>query len=110
MSLVTIYHGSRFIIEAPLLGAGNPRNDYDPGFYCTKDIELAREWACTEEKDGYANQYALDTADLKICKISSADYNILNSILSLDQLETAMYAEKRFGLIMAITRRNYIKI
>ena len=88
MPEITIYHGSQFIIEAPVFGFGNPRNDYGPGFYCTKDMELAKEWACTEEKDGYANQYTLDTADLKVCRISSADYNILNWLALLLQNRT----------------------
>jgi hypothetical protein len=56
----TIYHGSRRIIKEPVYGEGNPGNDYGPGFYCTHNIVLAKEWACTEENSGYANQYELD--------------------------------------------------
>jgi hypothetical protein len=52
----TIYHGSRLIIEKPAFGVGNPRNDYGLGFYCTHDIDLAKEWACTGENSGHANE------------------------------------------------------
>ena len=40
---LTIYHGSTQVIETPMFGAGNPRNDYGLGFYCTENIELAKE-------------------------------------------------------------------
>ena len=74
----TIYHGSQLIIRMPVFGEGNPRNDYGLGFYCTHEISLAKEWACTEESNGYANQYELDLSDLSIIHLSGADYNILN--------------------------------
>lgn len=41
-----LYHGSEKIVETPQFGAGNPRNDYGLGFYCTQNLELAKEWAC----------------------------------------------------------------
>ena len=30
-------------------------NDYGRGFCCTENIELAREWACAKNKNGYVN-------------------------------------------------------
>jgi len=58
MVQITIYHGSQFVIDKPVYGVGNPRNDYGPGFYCTREIDLAKEWACTEEKDGFVNIFS----------------------------------------------------
>ena len=75
---VTIYHGSRLIIKQPVFGKGNPWNDYGLGFYCTHEIELAKEWACTEENNGYANQYELDLSALNVMRLSGGEYNILN--------------------------------
>ena len=75
---VTIYHGSRAIIDKPVFGVGNPHNDYGMGFYCTHEMELAKEWACTEENSGYANQYELDMTGLSLMHLSGADYNLLN--------------------------------
>lgn len=73
-----IYHGSTQILEKPAFGVGNPKNDYGLGFYCTEDIELAREWACTEQDNGFANKYKLDTSDLSILNLNSGEYHILN--------------------------------
>ena len=75
---ITLYHGSQFIIEKPVFGEGNPRNDYGLGFYCTHALELAKEWACTEEKSGFANRYRLDLSGLSLMRLAGEDYNILN--------------------------------
>jgi hypothetical protein len=75
---MTIYHGSQLIIKKPVFGEGNPKNDYGLGFYCTHEIDLAKEWACTEENSGYANQYELDLTGLSVMRLSGEDYNILN--------------------------------
>ena len=40
-----IYHGSSVEVPKPQLDKGKPNNDYGRGFYCTEDIEMAREWA-----------------------------------------------------------------
>ena len=73
-----IYHGSPLIIEVPEFGKGNPMNDYGLGFYCTEDIELAKEWACKMPKDGFANKYSIDKTELDILNLTSGDWHILN--------------------------------
>ena len=78
MSKLTLYHGSPEIIEKPLFGKGKTYNDYGKGFYCTESEELAKEWACTENVDGYANQYEIETNELKILNLSSKEYTILH--------------------------------
>lgn len=75
---LTIYHGSVQIIEKPIYGAGNPRNDYGLGFYCTENIELAKEWACTSENNGYANRYEIDTKEMSILNLNDGNHHILN--------------------------------
>lgn len=75
---MTIYHGSQKIIHTPTFGDGNPRNDYGLGFYCTESLDLAKEWACTEENSGYANKYVFDISELSVLRLSSNQYNILN--------------------------------
>ena len=80
-----IYHGSKNIIEKPTLYGGKETNDYGYGFYCTREIELANEWACPDNNDGYANEYELDLAGLKILDLSQKKYNILNWIALLLQ-------------------------
>ena len=78
MSKLTIYHGSPEIIEKPQFGKGKTYNDYGRGFYCTEHIELAKEWACTESTDGYANKYEINTEDLSVLNLSSSEYTILH--------------------------------
>ena len=80
-----IYHGSENIIESPLFGFGNPHNDYGLGFYCTENLELAKEWACQKNKDGFANCYELNTEKLTILELSGSNFSILHWISVLMQ-------------------------
>ena len=61
-----IYHGSDHIVKIPRFHGGKPHNDYGHGFYCTKSPEMAKEWAVSEEHDGYANCYEIDLEGLQI--------------------------------------------
>ena len=79
MELMTLFHGSPQIVAHPFYGGGRPYNDYGRGFYCTEHIELAREWACSEEGyDGYANEYRFDGRGLKVLELSSPEYSTLH--------------------------------
>lgn len=73
-----VYHGSDHIIEIPVYHGSKRTNDFGYGFYTTESIELAKEWACTDRKDGFANIYELDLDGLKILRLNSPEYNILN--------------------------------
>ena len=73
-----IYHGSEKIIESPVFGKGNRRNDYGKGFYCTENKELAKEWACSRNHNGFANAYELEDTGLKILYLNQAPYTILH--------------------------------
>jgi len=101
--VIDIYHGSPKVIEQPVFGAGKVHNDYGRGFYCTEHAELAKEWACSSDNDGYANRrtkqeqrpsslglclarrrktivnhYQLATKDLTVLNLNTPEYNILN--------------------------------
>ena len=75
---IALYHGSDKIVIRPGLGLGNPANDYGPGFYCTKELALAYEWACTDSHIGFANKYELDTDGLDILYLNDGRYHLLN--------------------------------
>ncbi len=75
---MVLYHGSRDIIREPQFGAGSPFNDYGLGFYCTEHGELAKEWACTEGRSGFANCYELDDTGLSILNLSDDRYTTLH--------------------------------
>lgn len=79
-----IYHGSKNIITKPEFGKGNIANDYGLGFYCTENIELAKEWACSDKvTNGYANIYEIELKDLKVLDLRDDKYSILNWIAIL---------------------------
>ena len=76
--LITVYHGSKQIVEVPTFGLGSKNNDFGLGFYCTVSIDLAKEWAVSSLSDGFANRYTLDTEHLNILNLNSPDHTILN--------------------------------
>lgn len=76
-----IYHGSINIIDSPIYGEGKKYNDYGLGFYCTEDINLAKEWAVDIDHDGYANKYELKLTGLKVLNLK--DFSVLNWITIL---------------------------
>lgn len=80
---ITVYHGSNQIVEVPVFGAGKKNNDFGLGFYCTENIDLAKEWAVSSLSDGFANRYTLDTEYLNVLNLNSPDYTILNWIAVL---------------------------
>ncbi|MBR4329271.1 MAG: DUF3990 domain-containing protein [Candidatus Riflebacteria bacterium] len=73
-----VYHGSDHIIETPVYNGSKRTNDYGYGFYTTENIELAKEWACSDNIDGFVNIYELNLDGLNILRLNSSDYNILN--------------------------------
>ncbi|MBQ7344343.1 MAG: DUF3990 domain-containing protein [Clostridia bacterium] len=84
-----IYHGSKDIIEKPEFGKGNKKNDYGFGFYCTENVELAKEWACSNnETNGYANQYEIDLSEYKVLDLREEKYSILNWMALLLKFRT----------------------
>lgn len=84
-----IYHGSVRIIEKPIYGEGKPYNDYGLGFYCTENLELAKEWACVDNQtNGYANKYQLGMTGLTILNLTDKQYSILNWMAILVQFRT----------------------
>ena len=76
--LITVYHGSKQIVEVPIFGLGRKNNDFGLGFYCTESINLAKEWAVSSLSDGFANRYTVDSEYLNILNLNSSDYTILN--------------------------------
>lgn len=74
-----LFHGSSVEIPKPLLGRGKPNNDYGRGFYCTEDIEMAREWACKgNEPPAFVNIYDFLTDGLSVLDLSNPGYTVLN--------------------------------
>lgn len=83
-----VYHGSDHIIEKPLYNGSKRTNDYGYGFYTTKNLELAKEWACADNRDGYANCYDACFEGLSILDLQKPEYNILNWLAILTRYRT----------------------
>lgn len=96
--IITIYHGSEKIVEVPTFGEGKKNNDFGLGFYCTESEGLAKEWAVSTLRNGFANKYTLDTEYMRILNLNSPEYTILNWI--------AVLAEHRlFSIKTPVARR-----
>ena len=93
--MIELFHGSQKIIRLPIFGAGNPRNDYGLGLYCTADADLAKEWAVAKDHDGWANVYSLEDGDLTVLNLNSGQYCILHWLAVL--LENRQF-ETEYGL------------
>lgn len=79
---MNFYHGSKQIVNNPLVNGSKPNNDYGPSFYVTMDLDSAKEWACKNEEIGIVNQYFIrqkDFESLKILDLTKKDkYSVLN--------------------------------
>lgn len=78
-----IYHGSQNIISNPEYGKGKLHNDYGQGFYCTENVEIGKEWGCSDTNNGILNIYELDMTNLKVLNLNDPKYNILHWITLL---------------------------
>lgn len=105
-----IYHGSQNIIEVPEFGKGNPFNDYGLGFYCTENQELAKEWASSDDRDGYANAYEIKFDGLSVLDLSEG-HHILNWLAVLVENRTfdlaAGFAEAAKEYVMQTFMPDY---
>lgn len=74
---IRLYHRSEYIIEKPMHGKGSTRNDYGRGFYCTENIELAKEWACSA-----GNSHSLPSGTCFGCGNGRTDGDIKYEVVS----------------------------
>ena len=73
-----LYHGSESRIKKPIYGYGKKYNDYGVGFYCTDNMEMAKEWAVGPNRNGYANIYDLNMDGLSVLDLNGPEYCILH--------------------------------
>lgn len=100
MSTIQIFHGSAKIIENPQFGVGKNHNDYGLGFYCTENLEMAKEWACSKKENGFANKYEIKTDGLQILNLSSKQFTALNWLAILIK-------NRRFDLETPLMRQGF---
>ena len=99
----TIYHGSDHEIRKPIYHGGRKHNDYGYGFYCTENIDLAKEWSVQGNVDGIINIYNIDDSNLKILYLNKKPYGLLNWLAILLNNRTI-----DLNSYLAIDAQNYI--
>ena len=75
---LTLFHGSDHVIERPVFGEGKPYNDYGLGFYCTENLDMAKEWAVGFDHGGFANKYCIDTSNLSTIDLNGGEFTTLH--------------------------------
>ncbi len=103
MSTLKLLHGTDHIIEVPDISLGNANNDYGRGFYCTCIDEMAREWACKKNTDGFVNIYDFDMDGLNVLNLLDGTHSVLNWIALLLQ-----YRSFKLDSEIAIDAREYV--
>ena len=103
MNTIELLHGTNHIIETPDMAVGNPHNDYGKGFYCTRLPEMAKEWACKQNTDGFINRYELNLDGLRILNLVDGEHTVLNWIALL-----LKYRTFKLDSEIAIDARDYI--
>ncbi len=98
-----LLHGTDHIIKVPSYTIGNEHNDYGRGFYCTVEPEMAKEWACKQNTDGFMNRYTFDNEALHTLNLLDGEHSILNWIALLLKYRTFHLSNE-----IAIDARNYI--
>ena len=76
-----VYHGSKRVIDRPIVNGSKLDNDYGPAFYLTKDLESAHEWACRNGTTGIVNIYDLNLKGLKVLDLTQK--SVLNHLAIL---------------------------
>lgn len=103
MSKIELLHGSDHVIENPNFHLGKTNNDYGRGFYCTRELPMAMEWACKQNTDGFVNKYSLEQDSLKVLNLLDGKYNILHWMALLLKNRTFRLSNE-----IAIDARDYI--
>ena len=103
MSKLELLHGSDHVIRQPDFHLGKKNNDYGQGFYCTRELPMAMEWACKQNTDGFVNRYSFEQDSLKVLNLLDGNYNILHWMALLLKNRTFRLSNE-----IAIDARNYI--
>lgn len=103
MGKIELLHGTDHIIEQPNCLLGKTNNDYGRGFYCTRELAMAREWACKQNTDGFVNKYSFEQESMNILNLLDGTHHILNWLALLLKNRTFRLSNE-----IAIDARDYI--
>ena len=109
------YHGSKLVIDKPIVKGSDATNDYGPSFYVTLDLESAKSWACKNNAIGVVNKYQIKDSDYESLKVldltDKTKYSILNWIAILMRFRTLDNAFKaKNKLVLEFLEQYYIDV
>ena len=109
MATITLFHGSPHESVIPEYGLGNDKHDYGRGFYLTKSVELAKEWAVCrpDESNGWVHQYELNTNGLSI--LDFQEHSVLAWLAELMKHRDAADS-KRYRVLAAKFIRDNVDV
>ena len=71
-NIIDLYHGSDHIVKLPAYGIGKSDNDYGSGFYTTRIINRASEWALLYGmKEARVSHYQIDVSGLNVIELDA---------------------------------------
>ena len=80
---MTLYHGSKEIVEYPEIRKARFNKDFYFGFYCTNIEKQAERWATRYGDKGYINKYEYtENTELKILKFEKMTEEWLDFIMN----------------------------
>ena len=79
---MTLYHGSKDIVEYPEIRKARFNKDFYFGFYCTNIEKQAERWATRYGEKGYINRYEyIENTELKILRFEKMTEEWLDFII-----------------------------
>ena len=89
---MTLYHGSKEIVEYPEIRKARFNKDFYFGFYCTNIEKQAERWATRYGDKGYINKYEYtENTELKILKFEKMTEKWLDFIISCRNGQSHQY-------------------
>jgi len=69
LSKITLYHGSKVVVEFPEIRIGKYTKDFGYGFYCTMLDKQAKRWAIKGRNKGSVSRYEFESNESLNIKI-----------------------------------------
>lgn len=100
--MVTLYHGSKKIIERPTTDMIRYACGLGQGYYLTEDEAKAEEYAISLGQDGYVSSYNIDLDKYNVLDLTKEEYSPLNWVgifaanRSIDAISIEALSAKRY--------------
>ena len=109
MERIVLYHGSENIIEKPTYGNKSKNSDYGDAFYCTDNLDAAKEWANKRKTGGFANKYLFDGRGLSVLDLTDRNkYSVLHWIaLLMENRELDSDFKENYSRELKYLKDNY---